>query len=625
MHWLRIVASSTRAWTRYICRPHRLVVAVSLGLIAVIQVSAGLMIYDSRGLAFADKSRELSNLSLVISDQVNRVFDAVMSAQLNLSAQLQARSFDSSDDFESELSGRATHLDLQMRASNLPQIGKISLIKADGRVISDSNSWPPRGENVSDSDYVAALRGHLGSESVLGHPTHDGSGRGWMMHIAHSVVDRNGKLIGIVATSIDLSFFSKMFERLLMRSDTSISQFMMDGTLLARHPHIESAIGRGAGSKLPFMQLLAKANHGSGRFMSVFDGKERMIAAHRVTNYPLVLVTTETTDSVLADWRRMTMHLVIAAGVITGMVLAGMFLALTRSRRYVLDMLDRARQRENERIAKKLRQMDAALDTISQGISVFDADQRLVMCNGRYVEIYKFTPDQVNLGTTLRQIVEYRIESDTYSGHNPDEYRTNALAAAVERIAASRNIHTSTAGGDASYPSWGRFECEINDGRTIAIVTRPMPSGGWIATHEDITPNLRLKKEHIPMTVFVKTATDFRYLLMNRAGEQTHGLSRDKVIGKTAHEAFSQEAADRIVEQDRRFLLSGDRVSTVEQRIVSGHGEEKLFQLTRVKIWGDSGKVEYILGIAEDCTGLRESPIKPAVTAVRRNVSARTA
>jgi len=260
------------------------------------------------------------------------------------------------------------------------------------------------------------------------------------------------------------------------------------------------------------------------------------------------------------------------------------------------------------------------LEHLSQGLSMFDAEQRLVMCNQRYSEIYRFTPEQVKPGTTLGQIAEYHIAGGTFAGTDPDAYRAEMQADAVNRIADAWSLGTRFASGtQASNEKWRRFEIKVNDGRTIAIVNHPTPDGGWVATHEDITPFVLLRNErdrglsliaaiveNIPMIIFVKDATDFRYLLFNRAGAVAHRISHDQVIGTDANGLFSKDAADAILQQERDFMASGDRVSTAEQKMTTRLGDEKRFHVTRVKLKGNGDKIEYILGIVQDFTARLE-------------------
>ena len=46
---------------------------------------------------------------------------------------------------------------------------------------------------------------------------------------------------------------------------------------------------------------------------------------------------------------------------------------------------------------------------MTQGLAMFDSEQRLVVCNQRYTEMYGLTPEQVKPGTTVRQILQYRL------------------------------------------------------------------------------------------------------------------------------------------------------------------------------------------------------------------------
>ena len=70
--------------------------------------------------------------------------------------------------------------------------------------------------------------------------------------------------------------------------------------------------------------------------------------------------------------------------------------------------------------------------------------------------------------------------------------------------------------------------------------------------------------EAMPSMVFVKRADDHSYVLLNRAGEKTLGMSRDQVIGKTDADIHDPELAALYVERDREVLLSGE-VRVIEE------------------------------------------------------------
>ena len=128
-------------------------------------------------------------------------------------------------------------------------------------------------------------------------------------------------------------------------------------------------------------------------------------------------------------------------------------------------------------LTEQNRRFDAALQHMSQGLCMFDADQRLLVCNERYLELYGLPPELAKPGTTFRQIIEARIDRDLYVG-DPKAYLEERLAAAHEM---KRNTKV----------------LEMTDGRSIAVVHEPMAHGGWVATHEDIT---QLRKIEARMT-----------------------------------------------------------------------------------------------------------------------------
>ena len=112
---------------------------------------------------------------------------------------------------------------------------------------------------------------------------------------------------------------------------------------------------------------------------------------------------------------------------------------------------------------------DAALNNMSQGLCMFDAEQKVVVSNARYGEIYHLSRDQIRPGTSLRQILEYRQEKGTNFAVAPDVYLKENVKLASEVQ-------------------------ELADGRVVAIARHPMANGGWLTTHEDITDRARSEK-----------------------------------------------------------------------------------------------------------------------------------
>jgi diguanylate cyclase (GGDEF)-like protein/PAS domain S-box-containing protein len=120
-------------------------------------------------------------------------------------------------------------------------------------------------------------------------------------------------------------------------------------------------------------------------------------------------------------------------------------------------------------------QFETALNNMSQGLCMFDADANLVVCNDRYLEMYGLSRDVVVPGANLRAILMHRKECGNFAG-DPDVYL--------------KELRATIAKGDMQAHIF-----QPGDGRNISIVNRAMANGGWVATHEDITERTRAEEK----------------------------------------------------------------------------------------------------------------------------------
>jgi PAS domain S-box-containing protein len=112
--------------------------------------------------------------------------------------------------------------------------------------------------------------------------------------------------------------------------------------------------------------------------------------------------------------------------------------------------------------------------------------------------------------------------------------------------------------------------------------------------------------ENIPNMVFVKDATDLRFVRFNRAGEELIGQSRDALIGKSDHDLFPPDQAEAFVRADRDVLDHGVLRDIAEESIDTHQGTRTL-HTRKIPIAGDDGEPAYLLGISEDITDRRSS------------------
>ena len=128
----------------------------------------------------------------------------------------------------------------------------------------------------------------------------------------------------------------------------------------------------------------------------------------------------------------------------------------------------RRRQVDNTR-------MRVAINNMSQGLCMFDRNERLVVRNRRYMDLYQLPDEVVKPGRTLASLLEFRVTNGSFS-RDPDEYRHELVAAMAHGETTTAKVKSIT-------------------GRVVCVINRPMPDGGWVATHEDITERREAERE----------------------------------------------------------------------------------------------------------------------------------
>ncbi len=117
------------------------------------------------------------------------------------------------------------------------------------------------------------------------------------------------------------------------------------------------------------------------------------------------------------------------------------------------------------------RRIDVALNNMTHGLCMFDAEQKLIVCNKTYVQMYDLPPELAQPGVVLQAIENHRASIGNNAIANPEQVAAFTTAQAALEASA--------------------FAQELMDGRIIAISQRPMSGGGWVAVHEDITERRR--------------------------------------------------------------------------------------------------------------------------------------
>jgi diguanylate cyclase (GGDEF)-like protein len=175
--------------------------------------------------------------------------------------------------------------------------------------------------------------------------------------------------------------------------------------------------------------------------------------------------------------------------VVCGIMLAGMIaadqaawdfrewvlLGLVAILALIAGLLARRDRLTDQRLAAERAQLSVAVNNIPQGLVLYDASARIIICNQPYLDMFGLSPDVVKPGCTMQRLIGHRKETGSFEGDV--EAFCKSIIQTVSLGKATRQI------------------TEAPGGRAIEIINRPLTTGGWVATIEDITERRRAEEK----------------------------------------------------------------------------------------------------------------------------------
>jgi diguanylate cyclase (GGDEF)-like protein len=167
------------------------------------------------------------------------------------------------------------------------------------------------------------------------------------------------------------------------------------------------------------------------------------------------------------------------------------------------------------------RQIDClyqALNHMSQGLCLFDADERLLFCNEQYLTIYGFDRAIVKPGISYREILDYAVKQRKHANLKSEELYDRCIALVRAQRPTSHRL-------------------QLSDGQVIETTFRHIANGGWVAVHEDVTVRIReqiaLHERNLLLDATLENMahglcaydSELRLIFANRSYLEIYGLS----------------------------------------------------------------------------------------------------
>jgi diguanylate cyclase (GGDEF)-like protein/PAS domain S-box-containing protein len=567
-----------RAWVqRLVNCPNCTAAAVSALLVAAIVGSFVLDLQARYRSAIENAQRSARSFAEVLAEHTARTFEAV--DRTLRQAELIRQSHPADDPASREMARNA----LRHLQQSSPVLKGIIWTNAAGDIQAQTNPALARKDLVG-LPHFTIHRDHDDQGLYIAPPFRSTTSGEWVTPASRRMNNPDGSFAGVVSATLDQSYFRSIYRSIGLQNSATVYMVHRNGTLLAREPFVESAIGKSFLSSPLFAEQLPKAPAGTYDLLSVVDGTTRIAGYKAVPGLPLVVTVSYDRAAVLAPWYR---HLYLFLPLVV-LLVAFVLLATALLRR------------QTRKLSEKTDILEATLANISQGICMFDASARVSVVNQRYIEMYKLSAEIVRPGCTLHDLIHHRNDVGLLTV-DPDEYCQSILDHVSRGQAMPKRILR-------------------RDGRTVHAINHPIGGGGWVTTHEDITEQsnaqieleetrafLKTVIDHVPAAILVKDAKDLRYVLLNRAGQTFFGLSPEQVIGKTAHECFAPELADLLLEREKALLETGQPLPRHEYPIQTPtHGPRHVTMDTLV-VRGADGMPKYLFTALIDVTERKQT------------------
>jgi PAS domain-containing protein len=344
-------------------------------LIAAIAFGTAMMVGNFRERELKSSERELENTVLLLARHYDQQFEEFELVQKELVAYIRSTGTASTEAFNHQMSSQDMREILKSKSNGSADVAGINIFDSDGTLI-NSSVWPRPVVNIADRAYFRAAKlDPASTQASIELLRSRLAGGGWTALISRTITGPSGEFLGLVTRGIATASFEKFFAPLALGNDAAISMFHRNGTMLARYPHIDELIGQDF-SNGPYFDVLANADHGNARKEDVVDRSDRLGSVRQLSNFPIVIVASTSVSAALADWRGQTRLLICVDGLSMLVIVVMMFLILRQ-------------------LSLQHHRLGIAVNNMTQGLLLFDSSQRLIICNQRYIDMFRMSTEVV--------------------------------------------------------------------------------------------------------------------------------------------------------------------------------------------------------------------------------------
>jgi diguanylate cyclase (GGDEF)-like protein len=421
--------------------------------------------------------------------------------------------------------------------------------------------------------------------------------------LTRRLVTRDGAFAGIISAAIDPQELARFYNSLDLGNDGIASLAGFDGIIRARGGQgllHSNAFGHSIASAAVFSRYRDAPTGSYWNSPGTVDEIKRLITYRVVEGFPLLAIVGLSEADIFANAEQ-NARIYYGVGIaLLAAIAAAIMLGAARERK--LNSITSSLARTNARF-------ETALANMPHGLCMFDDEQKLIVRNDLYGKMYDIPQELMKVGTPFQSILNASMKGGNRFDHAA-EYAVGLREPNARRKAGDYVAHNKVTGS------------------TYSVHRRPLPDGGWIAIHQDVTAQKRAEAEIKHLAHFdglTSLANRMRFLdRVSKAAQKNHlegwqfavhllDLDRFKEVNDTLGHIFgdkllkavAQRLLTAVSKSDLVARLGGDEFAVLqkidtEYQDSVGHLAEAILAIFRepFEIEGQQISVETSIGVS---------------------------